>query len=252
MTAVSTAPVGAGVRAGITGRTARRLAGITAVGLLLGLVVGGVGGRLAMRALFLTSDPSVRGLTSDDGFAIGQFSPQATMILLFLATGIGVVGAFVYVAVRPFLMGPPWMRMIGCTIGGGAVVGAMVVHTEGVDFTVLSPRGLAIALFVAIPAVFAALCVPLAEGALREDSWFQRAPAPLALLPLAVFAFPPLLVMIGVPVALVLSVGALLQRSPRAVAMAAQPAAIWTVRAVLVSVAAGGVIALVRDAVALL
>ena len=222
------------------------------MGLLLGLVVGGIGSRLAMRALFLTSDPGVRGMISDDGFAVGQFSVAATLNLLLATTGIGVIGAFVYAAVRPFLLGPRWLRMIGCAIGGGAVVGSMLVHTGGVDFRALSPRWFAIALFVAIPAVFGALAVPAVEWALRDDGWFQRAPARLSLLPLTVFVFPPLLVLIGVPVALVLGGRALLARRPRLAAVAAHPVTMWAARTAFVAIGVAGIAGLVRDSIILL
>ena len=46
-----------------------------------GLVWGGIGGRIAMRVVFLSSNDGVRGLTSDDGFEIGTIS-SATMFLL--------------------------------------------------------------------------------------------------------------------------------------------------------------------------
>ena len=46
----------------------------TAAGALAGAVVGGLGGRLVMLVLRLTSDPIVLGTTSDDGFEIGRFS----------------------------------------------------------------------------------------------------------------------------------------------------------------------------------
>ena len=222
------------------------------MGLLLGLVVGGIGSRLAMRALLLTSDPFVRGMTSDDGFAMGQFSVAATLNLLLVTTGIGVIGAFVYVAVRPFLLGPRWLRVVGCAIGGGAVVGSMLVHTGGVDFRALSPRWFAIALFIAIPAVFAAAAAPAVEWALREDGWFQRAPAKLALLPLAVFLFPPLLVLIGVPVARVLGGRAVRARRPRLAAAMGHPAAMWTARAAFVAIGLAGIAGLVRDSITLL
>ena len=43
----------------------------TAAGAIAGLLIGGIGGRLAMLLLRLTSDEIVLGLTSDDGFEIG-------------------------------------------------------------------------------------------------------------------------------------------------------------------------------------
>ena len=48
-----------------------------------GFLVGGVGGRIAMFVLRLTSTDSVRGTQSDDGFTIGQLS-GATVFLLSL------------------------------------------------------------------------------------------------------------------------------------------------------------------------
>ena len=41
------------------------------IGAISGAVIGGLGGRLVMRILLLTSDDTVRGVTSDDGFEIG-------------------------------------------------------------------------------------------------------------------------------------------------------------------------------------
>ena len=46
----------------------------SAAGGMSGLLWGGVGGRVAMRVVLLTSDDRVRGLTSDDGFEIGRLS----------------------------------------------------------------------------------------------------------------------------------------------------------------------------------
>lgn len=213
--------------------------------------MGGIGSRLAMRLLFLTSD-GVRGLTSDDGFPIGQFSPAATFNLLVATTAIGVIGAFVYLAVRPSLLGPRWLRVTGCALAAGAVVGSMLVHTTGVDFTLLGPTWLAIALFVAIPALFAALAAPSIEWALRDEGWFQTAPAGIALLPLVVFLFPPLLVLVAIPAVTVAAGHRRLQRSERWSAVVHGPAVQWVVRAAWVAVGIVGIVGLARDTAALL
>lgn len=205
-------------------RIARVLAATTAVGLGLGLVVGGIGGRLAMRALFLSSGSSVRGMISDDGFPMGRFDAGATLNLLVVGTVIGVIGAFVYLAVRPFLLGPAWLRRAGCALGAGAVIGSMLVHTDGRDFTLLGPRWFAIALFVTLPALFGLLAAVAVERAIRPEGWFATAPLRLALLPLAVLLFPPLLVVVGVPVLLVLAVGRAARVWPTLGRLAAAPA----------------------------
>jgi hypothetical protein len=233
-------------------RAARTIAGTTAAGLLLGFVVGGIGSRLAMRALFLTSADTVRGVTSDDGFAIGQFSVPATLNLLLVGTVIGVIGAFVYLAVRPFLIGPRWLQIVTCAAGGGAVIGSMLVHTRGVDFTVLSPRWFAIALFVALPAIFAALAPVVVDRATRPDGWFHTAPAKVALLPLLVFLVPPIFVFILIPAVLVVAVRHWRDRSPALAGFSRHPVTLWVVRAGWLGVAVYGLVGLVRDAVILL
>ena len=62
-----------------------------------GFLVGGVGGRLAMFILRLTSDDSVRGIESDDGFTIGQISAQS-FFLIAATTLLGTLLAFGYLA----------------------------------------------------------------------------------------------------------------------------------------------------------
>src|SRR5688500_2198501 len=102
-------------------------------------------------------NPEVSGITSDDGFTIGQFTLSDTAGLLVLATFIGVFGAGVYVVVRPLMIGPRWFQVLSVAGGAGVVAGAVIVHTDGVDFRLLDPAWLAIALFVAIPGTYAGL-----------------------------------------------------------------------------------------------
>src|SRR3954469_20406291 len=63
-----------------------------AAGGLSGFVVGGIGGRLAMLLLRLTSNATVIGLTSDDGFTIGNFSIKDSLSLAMAMAALG--GAF--------------------------------------------------------------------------------------------------------------------------------------------------------------
>ncbi len=60
-------------------------------GFVCGVVIGGVGGRLAMLLLRLTSDPTLRGVQTDDGFTIGRFSAE-TLFLLGVTAGLGILG----------------------------------------------------------------------------------------------------------------------------------------------------------------
>ena len=171
-----------------------RLRVIVLAGVTLGVVVGGVGGRVAMGVLRLTSPDTVVGLTSDDGFEIGQVTLGGTYNLLLVGAAFGVLGAALHGLVSPWLIGPRWFEHVTVALGSGAVVGSMLVHTDGVDFTVLEPAWLAIACFVAIPALFGGLVGPTMErlarrGAWSATGWRRRALPVLAIgvLPLTIF-----------------------------------------------------------------
>jgi len=157
-------------------------------GLIAGLVVGGIGGRLAMLVLRLTSDPALRGLETDDGFVIGRFSGD-TFFLLIFTTLFGLLGGLFYLLVRSLV---PLRLRPGLTgIFGGIVGGALVISPGGIDFTRLEPLSLAIALFVALPALYGVALSLLVERLLGKDSVLNRtgawswAAVVLALVPVA-------------------------------------------------------------------
>ena len=220
---------------------ARRLAVVTAAGGLLGLLVGGVGGRLAMM-LLAGLNPEVTGLQSDDDFTMGQFS-AATFNLLFLATLLGVFGAGVYFVLRGLMIGPRWFQVLSISVGPAVVVGAEIVHTDGVDFT-LDPPLLAIALFVLVPGIYAALLTLLAEHWLDPQSRFARLPGWAAMLPLALWLpiAPLLLVLVAV-----LAAFEAVRRTSRGSALLANP--VWpnAARGLLTFVFALALLDLIQD-----
>lgn len=135
---------------------ALRTAGAGAVaGMAAGLAWGGLGGRLAMRLLFLTSDDRVRGLTSDDGFEIGTFS-AATIFLLVSTTVLGAVGGMVFGLLRRYLRGQHWLVVPVVALTASVVGGGAFVEAEGIDFRLLKPLWLAIGLFVFLPGAWGA------------------------------------------------------------------------------------------------
>ena len=211
---------------GATERAARRLAAITAVGGLLGLLVGGVGGRLAMM-LLARLNPSVTGVMSDDGFRIGQLTTADTINLLLIGAGLGVAGAGVYAVLRGLRVGPHWFQVLSIAVGPAVVVGAAIVHTDGVDFRLLGPPWLTIGLFIAIPGVYAALLTLLAEPLLVADSWFARAPILLAAAPLALWI--PLAPPLGILVLLWASCEGM-RRTPRGATALGNPVTAWAAR----------------------
>jgi hypothetical protein len=225
-----------------TATAARRVSAVTAAGGLLGLIVGGAGGRLAMFAL-ARLNPEVKGLQSDDDFTMGQFT-TATLNLLFVTTLIGVVGGAVYLLLRGLMIGPRWFQVLSVSLGPAVVVGAQIVHTDGIDFT-LDPGLLAVAMFVLIPGVYAALLTVLAERWLRDDAFFATAPTGVALLPLLLWVpIAPLLLLLGA----VLAAYELVRRSPRGRAVVARPVWRQLARALLAVIFTVSLVGLLQDA----
>lgn len=221
----------------------RRLAATTAAGAAAGLVIGGVGGRLAMM-LLARRNPGATGVLSDDGFEMGRFTASGTVNLLVVATLIGVLGGGIYSALRSLMIGPQWFRLLSITTGPAVVVGSMLVHTGGVDFTLLRPLGLAVGLFVLIPFAYALALTLLAERLVGPGGWFARAPWWLAMIPL--LAWIPLL-----PALVLLAAGwwtlALARRTDAGRAAVCSPWAAWTARALLAGAFTAALIDLGRD-----
>lgn len=155
------------------GLAVRKLAAITVAGTCIGVLVGGVGGRLAMM-LLAALNPDATGVASDDGFIIGQFTISGTAQLLGAAWQFGLLGAFAYALLRGLIIGPRWFRMLSVPLGSGVVVGALIVHSDGVDFRVLQPVPLTVGLFVLIPVLYTALLALVAEHWIAADGWFSR------------------------------------------------------------------------------
>jgi hypothetical protein len=139
-------------------------------GSLGGLLVGGVGGRLAMLLLRFTTDTSIKGIESDDGFLMGQFDASSTVSLLIVCTILGSVGGLIVVFGRPFF--PRRYVFVGWPLAAGAIVGSIIIKSDGVDFTLLEPRLLAILMFIAIPALGALLITWLIE--VWEPWWWSN------------------------------------------------------------------------------
>ena len=138
-------------------------------GIPAGVLLVGVGSRLAMLLLRVTSPDRVRGVTSDDGFTIGRVTLAGTYNLLQLGAVVGIIGAAAYLLVSPWLIGPLWFRRLTTGLASAAVVGWMLVHADGIDFTLLKPTWLAIGLFVALPGLFGTLIGPVVDAARRSS-----------------------------------------------------------------------------------
>lgn len=152
-----------------------------------------------------------------------------------------MLGVFFYLSVRGLMVGPDWFRLLSISLGPAVVIGAIVVHTDGVDFNLLEPVWLAAVLFVGVPGAYCALLHLLAVRVLRAD---RRLPRPLLLLGLLPWI--PLL-----PLALILLGGFLALRALRRLEVGrdflAQAWPGWVLRAGLAALFLFSVVDLVTD-----
>ena len=127
-------------------------------GVIAGLAIGALlrGGMLLLRV----AQESAIGLTSDDGFLIGQVTLSGTYALLVLGVALGFLGTAAYVAVTPFLIGPPWSRVATVGITAMLLGGAVAIQSDGIDFTALDTE-LAVAVFLVVPLLSGLLVPPV-------------------------------------------------------------------------------------------
>ncbi len=222
---------------------------IVTAGIPVGVVVAGLGSRLVMFLLRVTSPDSVRGVTSDDGFTIGQVTLGGTYNLLVIGAAVGVIGAAAYIAVAPWLVGPTWFRRTTVGLTAGVVVGSLLVHADGVDFVVLTPRWLAIGLFVALPVVMGVALTIAVDRAAHPDAGALQGSRRLAVPLVLTLLFLP-----SLPVTLVVAlIVAVLLPVRRALLGPLQESVIgrFVVRALFLIIPLGGSIALGQDLAAL-
>jgi hypothetical protein len=220
---------------------------VVVAGIAGGVVLAGVGSRLAMFLLRLTSPDRAHGVVSDDGFTIGRVTLAGTYNLLLLGAVVGMIGAGAYLAVSPRLIGPAWFRRATTGLAAGAVGGAMLVHADGVDFTLLGPTWFAIALFVALPGVFGTFIGPVVDAVQRPDSWTRRRPWRW-LLPIVAIACFPLTALATLMAACVLGLWVFATEIPAIHRLRTTAAYVFATRAMWLAIAVLGLAALVSDA----
>jgi len=148
---------------------------VVAAGAGIGALTVGVISRAAM-FLLIRLNPEADGVTSDDGFEMGRLTVSGSLNLIVVGLGLGVLSALFYLALERLRFGPAWFRTLSLSVGAGVVVGSLLVHPDGVDFVLLEPLALTVALFLAIPVLHLAL-LDLAVVRIREAA---GRPAPSA------------------------------------------------------------------------
>ncbi len=219
-------------------------------GLLSGAIIGGIGGRLAMFLLRLTSDPLLRGAPTDDGFTIGKFTGD-TFFLVVITAITGLLGGIFYLVIRRWI--PDRLRAIAMGALAAAVGGAIVIKPEGIDFTLLEPLPLAIALFVLLPALYGVATSLLTERFLQsaEERSKRRILLILAAL-LPVLALGPLGILVVILIFALWSAGWAANQYVPLSAMWRSAPVTWLGRAALIGLFLYAGAALIKDSVEIL
>ncbi|MFC4784995.1 hypothetical protein ACT8ZV_10985 [Nocardioides sp. MAHUQ-72] len=218
-------------------------------GLSVGIVVIGLGSRIAMFLLRLTSPETVDGVVSDDGFEIGQVTLAGTYNLLTIGAAVGFIGAVAYVLVAPWLVGPTWLGRATVGITAGAMGGAMLLHADGVDFTSTGPLWFAVTLFIVLPLLSGVAIAAATDAVAAPGSWTSRGRWRWAL-PLALVLLVPRTLVVVVVLCAVVA-GLLLLRRLLLRRIQASPVATFGVRAMFLAVPVLSFVALGQDLVEL-
>lgn len=134
-------------------------------GVMTGILVGGVGGRVVMRLSSLISpDVSGTGVRTEQGFRVGEVTLEGTIALVvFVGIFSGLFGAVYYAVARPWLL--RFGQWQGVAFGlllllvGSAT--SDVFNTDNPDFVILDVIPLTVLAFVALFVLFGVVIAAL-------------------------------------------------------------------------------------------
>jgi hypothetical protein len=131
--------------------------------MIVGALVGGVGGRLAMRISAIAAGPALQGVTTDAGFPVGQITGHGTIgLIVFAGVLTGVSGGLFYAVVRPWLAGLGRWQGVAFGVLLFGVLGSLVLDPLNGDFGRFGPVALNVALFAPLFVIFGTFVAPVA------------------------------------------------------------------------------------------
>lgn len=161
-------------------------------GLIAGLLVGGVGGRLVM-SIAAVLNPDATGLSTENGEVVGRFTIQGTLALIvFGGLSASALGAVVWVIVSPWIPGRGARRAVLMMPIAIAIGSFILVESTNPDFLILTPQAVILGLLVLLVALNGAAIAWL------DDALDRRLPHPGARPRLAVAAYGTVAVL-GIP-----------------------------------------------------
>ncbi len=125
----------------------RQVALLGTASVVAGVVVGGVGGRLVMRVSAMAAGSEAAGLVTENGNTVGEITVGGTVVLIVFGGGLGgLLASIVIVAAEPWLK---WMGPLR-GLGFGLVTLAAYFSFDTLDFRLIDPPALNVAMFVGL------------------------------------------------------------------------------------------------------
>jgi hypothetical protein len=141
-------------------------------GLIAGILVGGVGGRILM-SLTAVMNPNATGLLTENGEVVGRFTLQGTVaLIIFGGLSASALGAVVWVIVSPWVPGTGARRALLMMPIAVAIGSFILIESTNPDFLILRPTQIILALLVALVALNGAAIAWL------DDALERRLPRP--------------------------------------------------------------------------
>ncbi len=173
-------------------------------GIIAGVLIAGLGGRLVMRVLAASSGDSAQGLVTDAGETVGEVTLAGSLgFVVFNGIFFGMIGGVGYLLMRRWLPATPWL---GGLIYGIALLGVApldALDPDNSDFAILTPTWLAALLVSCLFPLFGMTAASVVERLDRTWPWISARPR-------ALVAYSPLvlaLVVSPIAVGILLAVG---------------------------------------------
>jgi hypothetical protein len=136
-------------------------------GLVTGVLIAGIGGRIVMRVAALQA-PTAVGRLTENGNRIGDITAEGSLGLVLLGgLFFGLAGATVWVVVSPWIPGSGPQRAVLAMPVAVALTGVTLIQGRNTDFQVLRHDGMTVVLLLLLLAV-AGASISLFDG------WLDR------------------------------------------------------------------------------
>jgi MFS family permease len=145
-------------------------------GLIAGIVVGGLGGRLVMM-LAARLNPDATGRLTENGEVVGAFTVNGTIaLLLFGGVFAGVAAGVTWVVISPWVPLSGWRRWLLAAPLGISLGAFLLIHASNRDFQILNLDAVIVALLLALVGLVAVAVAWLDEKLDRRLPRADRRP----------------------------------------------------------------------------